>query len=763
MPTAYIRKLAKLNNISIDKIENLWSQAKEIAKSEGNGKAWGLITTIFQNKLKEKGYKIKAYSILSSIDNREEVTDNLGAIKFLKPYKNTKFTPATYLFGLLVGYASLSTTSIKVKDLKEQSYDVFDDDILKNCKTVEDVLEVCKKESPKYVRKFNSFLRKYSSKYIYRADDCHKDDLDINKLGVCWTSSKGFVYHYAINLTEPTITCALFDYNNVDWILTTAISITTEGEMVNEIRIKNPQKLKILNIKEITVDSLYEKVFKFVDILEKYYGVQLSKKDTPSTSQSLRKYTGWDFWKVKDFVFNHGNNVSLFIKKVPKKPSNYKVAAMYEPDGHLSYYDYVKQAIREIWARGIPNNIENYWVNIYRDLITACISEGIEPKVCARMCYIKYHKENPQTKHLNDNLDVSFNTLKKEAMDYFKAVKKPLTYSDLRSAESTWVFYDNLKKKLKEYEHRRNIVGSFKEEVFEDNGIKYHFQRLSLKEAKHYIDDLITSNSWNDKTQFREIYDDSDIVNLYVEYNNGTKFDSSDGLMKNLKSTGIKNAIFEYESYTAYCGNDCHIEKFDEQQDAPYVVKCEASMLRKYNYKGNSIFASTKDEAIEILSSVLSKNVKKFCSLGQEESERLADYINNFEDSNLKRLYDKCLEASKVTQEFEEEAKKVIKELDKIHPSVRLAASSEEITAGLIWGVEGLEKLKKFGEVLFYIVNGVRYGVKPHRGAKHDIEWYYNQLKAGMEADKGYSVGLTQYLNAWIRKKELDVVFKGKA
>lgn len=327
MPTAYIKKLAKLNNISIDKIENLWSQAKEIAKSEGNGKAWGLITTIFQNKLKKEGYKIKAYSVLSSIEDRDEVSENLGAIKFLKPYKNVKFTPATYLFGLLVGYASLSTTSIKVKDLKEQSYDVFDDDILKNCKTVEEVLEVCKKESPKYVRKFNSFIRKYSSKYIYRADDCHKDDLDTTKLGVCWTSSKGFVYHYAINLTEPTITCALFDYNNIDWVLTTAISITTEGEMVNEIRIKNPSKLKIVNIKEITVDSLYEKVFKFVDMLEKYYGVQLSKKDVPSTSQALRKYTGWDFWKVKDFVFNHGTNVSLFIKKVPKKPSNYKVAA----------------------------------------------------------------------------------------------------------------------------------------------------------------------------------------------------------------------------------------------------------------------------------------------------------------------------------------------------------------------------------------------------------------------------------------------------
>ena len=86
-----------------------------------------------------------------------------------------------------------------------------------------------------------------------------------------------------------------------------------------------------------------------------------------------------------------------------------------------------------------------------------------------------------------------------------------------------------------------------------------------------------------------------------------------------------------------------------------------------------------------------------------------------------------------------------------------------KVTASLIWGVEGLDKLPKFGDVLFYVVNGVRYGVKPSRGNKHDIDWYYNQLKTGMKGDVGYSTGLTQYLNSWLRKKDLQIVFKGKA
>lgn len=117
----------------------------------------------------------------------------------------------------------------------------------------------------------------------------------------------------------------------------------------------------------------------------------------------------------------------------------------------------------------------------------------------------------------------------------------------------------------------------------------------------------------------------------------------------------------------------------------------------KFNYKNNIIIASSKYEAIEIISCAIKSGI-----------------LNN------------------------------------------------KVTASLIWGVEGIEKIAKFGEVLFYVVNGTRYGVKPTRGNKHDINWYYNQLKAGMKADKGYSVGLTQYLNAWIRKKELQIVFKGK-
>lgn len=60
MPTAYLKKLAKLNHTTVNKLEKFWSQAKEIAKSEGQGKQWGLITTIFQNKLKSVGYKVKA-------------------------------------------------------------------------------------------------------------------------------------------------------------------------------------------------------------------------------------------------------------------------------------------------------------------------------------------------------------------------------------------------------------------------------------------------------------------------------------------------------------------------------------------------------------------------------------------------------------------------------------------------------------------------------------------------------------------------------
>lgn len=88
MPTAYIKKLAKLNHTTVNKIEKFWAQAKEIAKSEGNGKAWGLITTIFQNKLKKEGYKVGAFTSLADTDELDDA--DLGINVDPKEYHKQK-------------------------------------------------------------------------------------------------------------------------------------------------------------------------------------------------------------------------------------------------------------------------------------------------------------------------------------------------------------------------------------------------------------------------------------------------------------------------------------------------------------------------------------------------------------------------------------------------------------------------------------------------------------------------------------------------
>lgn len=98
---------------------------------------------------------------------------------------------------------------------------------------------------------------------------------------------------------------------------------------------------------------------------------------------------------------------------------------------------------------------------------------------------------------------------------------------------------------------------------------------------------------------------------------------------------------------------------------------------------------------------------------------------------------------------------------DLMSKGIFVVASTNEITAGLAWSVEGIEKVPRLGELLFYKVNGVEYGVKPKKGNKHDIQWYYDQLKTGMKGARGYSAGLTQFLNVWIKKGELVIVFKG--
>lgn len=78
MPTSYIKKLSKLNHTTNKVIEKFWSQAKEIAKSYNKGKNWGLITKIFQDKLKGNGYKIKGYTYKGNLiiadTKREAIT-----------------------------------------------------------------------------------------------------------------------------------------------------------------------------------------------------------------------------------------------------------------------------------------------------------------------------------------------------------------------------------------------------------------------------------------------------------------------------------------------------------------------------------------------------------------------------------------------------------------------------------------------------------------------------------------------------------------
>ena len=90
-----------------------------------------------------------------------------------------------------------------------------------------------------------------------------------------------------------------------------------------------------------------------------------------------------------------------------------------------SYFKNVRDDIKQIWPRSRnAEDTANEWLLKYHPLIVECEKLAIEPKVCARICYIKYHKENPYTNRLNKNNDVSLTTLKKEALQYFEGLRK---------------------------------------------------------------------------------------------------------------------------------------------------------------------------------------------------------------------------------------------------------------------------------------------------------------------------------------------------
>lgn len=148
MPTAYIKKLAKLNHTTVDKIEKFWSQAKEIAKSEGQGKAWGLITTIFQNKLKKEGYKVKSAKsnkqfsykgkIITACSKEEAIHQILSAHLFESTINDITFIPLNIdkekvINGILSILFKPNTASLSFADSngnnvnKQISYESFED------------------------------------------------------------------------------------------------------------------------------------------------------------------------------------------------------------------------------------------------------------------------------------------------------------------------------------------------------------------------------------------------------------------------------------------------------------------------------------------------------------------------------------------------------------------------------------------------------------------------------------------------------------
>lgn len=163
---------------------------------------------------------------------------------------------------------------------------------------------------------------------------------------------------------------------------------------------------------------------------------------------------------------------------------------------------------------------------------------------------------------------------------------------------------------------RRTATAYTEEHRISEDGTKFNFVRLSLKDVIMKLKDAILADYIlateerfleyykvsKDEASYSDVESDGEDTKIYIEYTNGKKWSNygigSDKL-KDLKISGIKNAIFEYPDVTEYFGKDCRIEKFDNQQDAPYVVKCEGKTMKPYSYKGKIITASSKEEAIK--------------------------------------------------------------------------------------------------------------------------------------------------------------------
>lgn len=266
-----------------------------------------------------------------------------------------------------------------------------------------------------------------------------------------------------------------------------------------------------------------------------------------------------------------------------------------------SYLKNVRDHIKQIWARSRNSEqTANQWLITYHPLIVECEKLAVEPKVCARMCYIKYHKENPYTKHLNKNNDVSFNTLKEEALEYFKGLKK-------------WKDSD-FDKQIEELMKNEKVTsGVTTITKVNKDGTKYLFEKLSsVKDVIELLKNIDVLHDYfnKDEVYFKDRYGvskkeatlfdlpwDEDTV-IFIKYNNGKEWYSVNehSKLSDLKLTGIKDATFEWNGdVVSFYGKDCKIEKFDkDDEDSAWVVNC----FNTYIYQGQVVTANSKYEVV---------------------------------------------------------------------------------------------------------------------------------------------------------------------
>ncbi len=73
MPQAYVAKLAKKHNISMESAESKWDKAKQIAEKSGKGENFAYVTSIFKNMMNENVFSggFKDYLRLTEMDSDE--------------------------------------------------------------------------------------------------------------------------------------------------------------------------------------------------------------------------------------------------------------------------------------------------------------------------------------------------------------------------------------------------------------------------------------------------------------------------------------------------------------------------------------------------------------------------------------------------------------------------------------------------------------------------------------------------------------------